>query len=82
MIRITKKPVNPSVGAAEAFAQQRAQEFDSVRLRNAVKALLNGGKAHTSTVGKVFALILSDSADRISAADVRDVLPGFQAEQV
>lgn len=80
-IRITKKAVVPTMTPADAFNAQRQQEAGSYRLREAVKAMLNEGKAHTSTVAKVFALLVQDSGDRFSAADIQRVLPGFDVEK-
>lgn len=80
--RITKRDVKPSLTAAQAFAQQRQQEYGSARLRNAVKNLLDEGKASTEVVGEVFDLILRrmDGTARITRADVERVLPGFSAD--
>ena len=82
MVRIVKKDVKPSVTPSQAFAQQRANEGGSARLRDAVKALLNEGKASTVVVGEVFAHIVNrmEGSGRITAADVERVLPGFAVE--
>ena len=78
-MRIVQREVKPSVRPAEAFMAQRGQENGSQRLRKEVQALLQSGKAHTTTVAKVFELICHDSYDRITKQDVERVLPGFTA---
>lgn len=80
-MRIVKKQAVPGINPEQAFMSQRASESGSARLRGEVVKLLRTGKAHTTTVAKVFALILADSADRISVEDVERVLPSFSAEE-
>lgn len=79
MVRITKKAFVPTLSPSTAFAEQRKQEADSYRLRQAVKALLSNGKASTAVVGEVFQLIVNrmDGTGRITGEDIRNVLPGF-----
>lgn len=82
MIRIVKKAYVPTLTPAQAFAQQRQQENGSYRLREAVKCLLNEGKASTDVVGEVFHLIVTrmEGTGRVTKQDIERVLPGFTTE--
>ncbi len=82
MIRIVKKAYVPVLTPAQAFAQQREQESGSFRLREAVKALLNEGKASTAVVGEVFNLIAvrMEGTGRVTKQDIERVLPAFTTE--
>lgn len=77
MVRIVKKDVKPVYTPAQAFMAQRDQEPGSERLREAVKSLLSQGRARTTTVAKVFELIVNENSDRIGTGDIERVLPGF-----
>lgn len=81
-MRIVKKDVKPVLTAAEAFRQQRTNESGSYRLRQAVKNLLNEGKASTEVVAQVFGVIVAgmSSTGRITKADIEAVLPGFTTD--
>lgn len=79
-MRIVAKKVNPGLDPADAFMAQRAKESGSTRLRNAVKAMLSNGGAHTTTVAKVFKLLIETDKDRFGPATVKTVLKDFDVE--
>lgn len=79
-MRIVAKPVKPSISPVDAFLQQRQADGQSVQLREAVKAMLRPGKARTTTVAKVFALLVETDPDRFGASDIKAVLRGFEVE--
>lgn len=80
-MRIVEKKVDPSFTPAQAFMAQRGKEPGSARLRAEVKRLLDNGMAHTTTVAKVFELLVNTDTDRIGPADIQRVLPAFEVQK-
>lgn len=79
-MRIVEKKVVPSLSPAAAFMAQRAKDGQSQTLRQAVANLITNGTAHTTTVAKVFELLVKTDTDRIGPNQVRNVLRGFDVE--
>ena len=74
---IVEKTVKPSTAAADAFMRQRQIDGSSARLRSEVQRMLAAGRAHTTTVAKVFQLLIETDTDRFGADAVQRVLRNF-----